>query len=326
MNKKQKRIYVFSIFIVIISSVVLVVPEYSAAVLFLEVLGQYRLQTTFIAFIAFIFMLFAKHYLLSFIQLTIVLFSLFLIVSGYSYIDRSSKGRCDNSYNAVNLRVLSFNVYHLNTEYTAIMEVIEEVNPDIILLQEVKSGLHNAAHERIKVNYPFSDTDFERGIQQGKAIYSRYPIVKAERYDLGRATQKALHAQLDIQGQIIRVIGVHMISPQTLSRVALRNSEMMLLTAHIKQIQKKGAPIILAGDFNTAPWEKNIRRLKQETGLKNNAIYNIIPTWPSWLPVFMRVPIDHIYHTKEFSKRKYYKGLDAGSDHYPVYVDLEMCK
>ena len=117
-----------------------------------------------------------------------------------------------------------------------------------------------------------------------------------------------------------------MVSPQSLSRMRVRNTEIMLLKNYIKQVQKEGELIILGGDFNTAPWQKNIRELKRETGLKNNAIYNIIPTWPSWLPVFMRVPIDHIYHTREFNKRKYYKGLDAGSDHYPVYVDLEMCK
>ena len=61
-------------------------------------------------------------------------------------------------------------------------------------------------------------------------------------------------------------------------------------------------------------------------GLNNNQLYNIIPTWPAWLPAFMRVPIDHIFHSNKFGKFKYYKGLDAGSDHFPVFIDLELCK
>ena len=325
-NSKKSKTTIFSCFVVILSAVVILAPHGASAMLFLEVLQQYKIQITIIAVLWFLFFLFRKHYICALVQLGLVAWSAYVVMSAYGVQGNVGAGHSQACESEANLRVMTFNSYHMNSDYAAIIDSVTRADPDIVLFQEFKSGLYNIAEKALKPHYPFSYAEIEHGVFQGKALYSKYPSVNIEGVDLRGAFQKVIHAIIDFNGRNIHIVNVHTVSPQSNERIASRNAEMELLSALVNRLKRADEPFIVGGDFNSAPWQKHVRMFKQQTGLNNNGLKNIILTWPAWLPAFLRVPIDQVFYSGEFNKSNYYKGLSAGSDHFPVFVDLVVCK
>jgi len=47
------------------------------------------------------------------------------------------------------------------------------------------------------------------------------------------------------------------------------------------------------------------------------------PTWPTFSPL-LEIPLDHLLHTKDVTIVNREIGVDVGSDHYPLIVDLVL--
>ncbi len=321
---QKNKIYVFFLVAFAVLNIGVVFgPELDHSLLPLEVLGHYRLQVSFIFFILFLGLIVKRHYILAVLQFLFITASLSFVFISYSNQKVGSEclGKTETE-----IRVLVFNLYHKNDQYNDILDEIKLAEPDIILMEEVKSGFYHFGKEYLFAQYPFRYTDIERGIQQGKALFSKYPIIEAQSQSLNVKYGSILRAQLDVEGSIVNVIGVHTSSPQSVARIKTRNLEIQALQAIINEEINRDEPLIVAGDFNITPWHPVMRVFKVETGLNNNRFYNILPTWPSWLPFFLNVPIDHIFYSNNFTNSNYFKGLSAGSDHFPIYADLRMCK
>ncbi len=319
---KKNNIYIVGALFVILNLFVTVAPELDHDVLIIEILGHYRLQVSFILFVFSLVLLVKRYYLLVVLQFLLVIINLGVVVNSYS--SQQVSATCSGE-NEVVVRVFNFNIYHKNKNYNKILDEIKIADPDIVLLEEVKSGFYGFGKAYLFAHYPFHYTDFESGIEQGKALFSKYPIVDAKLQDLDINYGNILRAEIDVNGSIVHIIGVHMVSPQSVERIKIRDLEINALKTVVNSIMQANEYLVVSGDFNATPWHPVMRSFKQETGLNNNSFYNILPTWPSWLPFFLNVPIDHIFYSKKFVNSNYFNGLSAGSDHLPIYVDLRMC-
>ncbi len=82
---------------------------------------------------------------------------------------------------------------------------------------------------------------------------------------------------------------------------------------------------IVAGDFNATPWSAPFRRLVAEGDLRNSQRgYGLELTFPTNLPVWLRIPIDHVLYTDGLEVVGRSVGDAAGSDHLPVVVDFQL--
>lgn len=324
MVDRQIKNYTFSILVVLLSLFVTFLPEITYSSLFFELLIQGRPYITLILLVIAVILLVKRRYFLGFVYTVCVLANIFWIVSSYS--DSEQLKQCLNSANSHSIRVLSLNAYYKNQKYDEVVMAIESADADIVFLQEVQAGLYHASHKRLLIKYAFYYSEFEKGVEHGKALYSKYPIKDAAIKKLNGSNYRALHANIVINGVDINFIGIHSISPKNGKRANSRNRHIEALSRYIQGVSKGEQSIIIAGDFNTAPWHPVMRVFKEQTQLNNNDFYNIVGTWPVWLPTFLTIPIDHIFYSNNFGHSKYYRGLLSGSDHYPIYVDLEMCK
>jgi endonuclease/exonuclease/phosphatase (EEP) superfamily protein YafD len=82
--------------------------------------------------------------------------------------------------------------------------------------------------------------------------------------------------------------------------------------------------MILAGDFNAAPWSAGLRRMDRTLGLIRRD--RAVATWPAqaagrpWPLPFL--PIDHVYAGPGWATVSVTRGPWLGSDHYPLVVEL----
>jgi len=230
--------------------------------------------------------------------------------------------------NAANqMRILSFNINTQNDRYNEVINLVQANRPDVALFIEVD----RAAVENLK----FGLTDILpysfRSPGGGLAILSRLPIKEARGDNFNGAGNHNLIVTLELNGQLINLIGTHPLVPVKSRTFHSRNRQLAALSNYIQGID---APLILVGDLNLTPWSPYYRRFINRTKLHNTRLgFGILPTWPRaathvllphWLLPFMNIPIDHCLVSKQLGVARMYTGGNANSDHDSLIADLVL--
>jgi endonuclease/exonuclease/phosphatase (EEP) superfamily protein YafD len=212
------------------------------------------------------------------------------------------------------LRVATFNLWGPNDHAGRIEKFLDDTNPDAVVLEEVRQH-HRAFLDDLARRYP------HRAGDNGLVILSKYPILEDGRVDrAGFPPWMSLivrWARLDVNGTEVELAGVHLARP---FYPELQQADIVGLTEFV---HGRSGPLILAGDFNMAPWTWKLKGFTHATGLKR---YNTVhPTWPmQWrgVPLLPLVPIDNVFTSAQFSNIATTVGPRLGSDHRPVIADI----
>ncbi len=215
------------------------------------------------------------------------------------------------------LKLLVSNVYFRNQEHARLIRLIEEDRPDLIGLVEVTPRWLRKL-EPIHSDYPWR---FEIPDESyvGLALFSRLPLSDARVIRLGDATHPAIAATVQTPGGPVEVVLVHTSSPVSAEFTELRNAQIRALA---RFASAENRPLVIAGDFNLAMWNRNYRPLA-EAGLVNaRQSYGIDASWPAGWP--FGAPIDHILVTPAVQVRNFRVLAAVGSDHLPVAAEFSL--
>jgi len=148
-------------------------------------------------------------------------------------------------------------------------------------------------------------------------ILSKHPITDSEFLN-----NNIILVKLTIDEKELTILGVHLINTLTPSRFSIAVQVMDYLRILINNINHN---LILIGDLNMTPVSKRFENFLKETDLFTH-ISNRNPTftWPTFLPFYFGIEIDHVLFSKNFKmiRKKTIDHLDFGSDHRPLIVDL----
>ncbi len=165
---------------------------------------------------------------------------------------------CEMFRTPVDLRVLSFNTHRSTGTLNAIAEEILEIDPDVVLLQEVdrrmaRSGAIDQAGvlaDAVGMDGSFSSNLVRGSGQYGTLILSRLDIVQQGRIPLVRnARSEARGLQwvtLEVAGQAVRVYNTHLDATRPDLRLAQARQVADVLA-------EDDLPTILGGDLNARP-------------------------------------------------------------------------
>lgn len=262
--------------------------------------------------------LLAKMWKRAFVSVFVIATSLFLS-SPYLPIMGPQELLPITSPSGIPIRVVQMNLRFNNQESDRAISVLKNAKADILLLQEV-----TLVTERVltsfKNTHPYQVSCQKRGVGS-VAIVSRYPFAddtsqKCARF-FGYASAKIL-----IDGQKIDLASFH-------SRWPWPSRQSRQITQLESEFEKLGQPLILAGDFNAAPWSAAVRRVADITHTR------IVPGLKlTWAPRFVEfkttigalLPIDHILISPRFRVHSRKVLNDGGSDHFPVLTELRLTK
>lgn len=224
-----------------------------------------------------------------------------------------------NSPQKADISVMLFNINCKNKEYDSVISVIKKANADVVIIQEVSHNWHEQL-QLIKKEYPFS-YEYPTTDYFGFSVYSKFSMKNTKLVSL--QMYPVLLFDVEIKGQPVSFAGMHTVPPYTPKAYNLRNAQLEGLAEYAG---KSSTPFILAGDFNVTMFAPTYKTLEKTSGLvnvrKNRGLW---PTWPSMYIAPVRIPIDHILHSKELETTHVEVIKDyAGSDHYPIVAGLRV--
>jgi len=235
-----------------------------------------------------------------------------LLLSGLSGAAPQAPGSAERFMRVATFNLWGRNDHHLKT----VAQFLAETKADAVVLEEVR-GHHAAFIESLAAQYPYRVGD------NGLVILSKHRIVNDGRIDRsGEPFWMSLiirWVRLDVNGKTVELAGVHLARP---FYPELHRADVATLTSFV---EGRKDPLIVAGDFNMAPWTVQLKTFTKETGLgRFNTFY---PTWPMrWrsVPLLPLLPIDNVFASRDFAKIDTKVGPRLDSDHRPVIADIAL--
>lgn len=314
--------YIAYSFIITVFSFISYYPIYDQYSFFSEILSQYVIQISSVIFISGIYFLYKKKAFISFICITMFLINVIILFLSMPVQIKQNKIK----YLSKNvLRVFSYNMYISNENFDESYSIIKNSNADIVLLLEVNPVFLKKYDHKLLEKFPYK-LPKENNVFSSNIIYSRNPILNDNLFkNIPNTNQHVINAEILYESTVVNFIGVHALSPKSENRIEYRNKYFQLLKTYINT-ELKEKPIIVAGDMNSAPWRYALKSFILETKLQNtDSLYSLTLSWPTWLPIFLQVPIDNIFFSEDFCLLSKGRKEVTGSDHYPIFADFMLC-
>ena len=224
----------------------------------------------------------------------------------------------------VRIRVMSYNVLTTNNEFQNALNEIRDHDPDIVAILEYANMWHEAC-DVLNETWPHQHRD-PRWHGYGIAIFSKLPLddVKAVPLTEDTLDNPAASVTVRVDGQPIRVMATHVMSPVNQLRLGLRNRQFEEIAGYINS---DSIETMLVGDMNCSTASPYLSKLINDTGLRDSRQgFGPQPTWPTYVPGFARIPIDHVFVSKSIHIHDRFLGDANGSDHRPVIVDVSISR
>jgi exodeoxyribonuclease III len=257
------------------------------------------------------------------------------------------------------MKIATYNVNGVNGRLPVLLRWLQEANPDIVCLQELKAPQEKFPLQAIQ-DLGYQAIWHGQKSWNGVAILSRHAppielrrVLPGDEEDMHSRYIEALVGNITI-GCLYLPNG----NPAPGPKFDYKLKWFQRLTAHAAELLATNKPVIMAGDFNVMPTEKDVYKPERwvddalfrpevRAAFKNlvdqgwtDAIRLLYPEetiytfWDYFRNAYGRnagLRIDHFLLSKQLVKRlknagvdKHVRGWEKTSDHAPVWVDIEV--
>lgn len=212
--------------------------------------------------------------------------AVFLHLGAALYHQRATWSAAQAAAGSRALTVAAFNVYNRNREDPAqIAATLAATGADILVLTEATRLV--PAMPLLRERYRHAAGCTELSYDCETIILSVHPLSEGTVRSIGPIfPNRFVSAKVAIGGNSVTVVATHLTKPY------FDNHGWTEMWRLVELIDAMPGPLLLAGDFNAAPWSRNIVTLLDETRLVTGPLP--VATWPSALGGF-GVPIDHVF-------------------------------
>lgn len=230
------------------------------------------------------------------------------------------------------VRAMSLNVWWRNQDYAAQAAAIRAANADLIGFQEFTDEHHAALAQVLAPDYPYQFYRPHPYITS-VALFSRYPIESAEPMELP-PLDFALHAVVNVEGRRLHVLVAHLSANNMLNypreqfvdlvkeRYLFRAAETTRLAERLSALSE---PAILLCDCNLADTSQAYANLAgTATDSFAEAGWGFGHSLSIEVFEFPIQRIDYVWHTAGLVALEADIGQPTGSDHLPVWAELQF--
>jgi endonuclease/exonuclease/phosphatase (EEP) superfamily protein YafD len=218
------------------------------------------------------------------------------------------------------LRMISVNVLMTNRRTEDLLRIIRAEQPDIVVTLETNARWEHAL-ERLHEDFPHRLSCPLENLY-GMHLYSRFPLEDPKIQFLVEKDKPSMHTLIVLpSGRRVCLHCLHPAPPSPTENPTSRERDAELVMVG-RSVAKARFPVIVSGDLNDVAWSRTTRLFRKLSGLLDprvgRGMYNTYHAG-HW---FFRWPVDHFFHSKDFSLVKLARLPGCGSDHFPVLVEL----
>jgi endonuclease/exonuclease/phosphatase (EEP) superfamily protein YafD len=233
----------------------------------------------------------------------------------------------------LSLRVMTFNVLNINTDYHAMTEAILSQDADLVGLQELIPANSSAIEPTLTAEkYPFhTPLPLEHRLEV--ALFTRYPIISSEKLNLPW-NDLSRHAVVAINGLDVHVFVLHLI-PTLIGQAPIstwperiterEKIRMDQIDRVFSALPDEDVPVLLLCDCNftetTAAYARFASRFQDAFREVGSGLGHTVH--PVGITIsFSR--IDYVWYSHHFVAEAATVASGGMSDHSPVVVDLAL--
>ncbi len=237
----------------------------------------------------------------------------------YTILARKQVFRLEGRKADTRISILVSNVLTPNKHYQKLRDLVNYWDPDILLTLETDKTWEEELSE-IEERYPHT-VKIPQDNLYGMHLYSKLELQEIEVKFLISEEIPSIHGYVLLRNG--ERVNIHCLHPKPPSPTeddtsTKRDAELLLVG---KEVKKQNSTLVF-GDLNDVAWSRTTRLFQQISGLADPRIgrgfYN---TYHAGIPVF-RWPLDHVFHSKDFALLKLKRLPNIGSDHFPIYIEL----
>jgi endonuclease/exonuclease/phosphatase (EEP) superfamily protein YafD len=213
--------------------------------------------------------------------------------------------------------LLNANVLLTNKDYPRLLKLVEQRNPDVLLLLETGLDWEKAV-EPLAARYPFRLSEAAPNTY-GMILMSRLPMQGRVEHILQPGIPSA-HARLRMpNGEEIMLHAIHPEPPFPGDDSGERDAELVTVG---RRVRDEGRAAIVMGDLNDVAWSRTSRLFREVGGMNDPRVgRGFYPTFNANYPL-LRWPLDHLFVSPHFELVELDLLPDIGSDHFPIFFRL----
>ncbi len=164
------------------------------------------------------------------------------------------------------MKIISWNVNSVRARITNIVEYIKDENPDVLLLQEIKTQDENFPYEEFKKN-GYNSYVFGQKSYNGVAIISKIDIEKINKNFIKDESKQSrvITGEVQLKKKKIELINVYVPNgnPIDTNKYNYKKKWLKIFISNIKKKLSKNSNLLIAGDFNIIPEEIDVYDFKR---------------------------------------------------------------
>lgn len=223
--------------------------------------------------------------------------------------------------NRPHLKIMACNVLTPNRQAHKLLALIDQYQPDVLVLLETDAWWQQQLQpiEAIytqRVSVPLDNL-------YGMHLYSRLPLSHTEVSYLVEHDVPSIHASVHVnQSLIVRMHFLHPAPPSPIENEESTERDVELLMV-AKSLEDENTPVIVTGDLNDVAWSPTTRLFRKISRLLDPRVGRGMFNSFHAQHLFARWPLDHFFHSDHFQVVRIERLPSMGSDHFPVFLELQ---
>jgi endonuclease/exonuclease/phosphatase (EEP) superfamily protein YafD len=218
------------------------------------------------------------------------------------------------------VRLLFANVLQSNRDAAALLAVVREADPDVVLALEADRWWCEQLSE-LSRTHPFTVLRPQDNTY-GMLLFSRLSLVEPRVDHLIQEDVPSIHTGLRLPSG--RTIKLHCLHPRPPSPTESdssvpRDAELLIVG---RSVRDDPGPVIVMGDMNDVAWSHTSRLFRHISGLLDPRVGRGFFNTFNAKHALIRFPLDHFFHSNDFRLVEFRRMGYVGSDHFPVYIHL----
>lgn len=238
----------------------------------------------------------------------------------YTYISKKQVLKFKGSDPNASISILVSNVLTPNKRSDKLIALVKDRKPDLLLTLETDKRWENELSE-LEDEYQYT-VKIPKDNLYGMHLYSKLELVDIKVRNIVQEDIPSIHGQVVLRnGKKVELHCLHPMppSPSESETSTNRDAELLMLG---RDLDTENKSTLVIGDLNDVAWSRTTRLFQKLSGLMDPRIgRGFFNTFHSKY-FLLRWPLDHVFHTKDFTLIDIARERNIGSDHFPMYINL----